>query len=487
MSKQKRDPLTPMEQRLMLEGERLRQSGRLAEAVGVYSQALRTRAHDPRLLHAMAIAETGLQRYDDAIRRLRRAARLAPTEALHSMQLADTLRQAGKLEEAREEIARARRLDPDLRGAKRIEAEILRLFGAYEQAWEIIRPLAEGEDSEPQDVLVYARLAHRFDKGDEAIRRIDQTLEADELSDRLRADLWFRAADLHERAGRYEEAFTAAEKANGHVRRRFDIDEHERLVGGLIRFWTPERLREMPRVQERAEFPVFIVGMPRTGTSLADRMLDGHPRVHSVGERPALGALIGTLTPTNLELGVKAFRRELRRLAPQADRIVDKMPFNFLNLGFLDIALPGARVIHMRRDPLDTCLSCYMTDFDEARGFSSEQERLGRYYNGYRRLMDHWHETLDTPILDVDYEDLVREPEAQARRMIEFLDLEWDERVLHTTDSERPIATASVEQVREPIDTTSIGRAQKYRKRLATLIETLEKDGALDAPPGDRT
>ncbi len=483
MSKQQREPLTPTEQRLISEGERLRRAGRLAEALSLYKQALRTRAHDPRLLHATALAETGLRQYDDAVRRLRRATKLAPTEAIHSMQLADTLRQAGRLDEAREEIARARRLDSELRAARRIEAEILRLFGEYERAWEAIRPLAEAPDAEPQDVIVWSRLAPRFDASDQALRRLEETLDHERITARLRSDIWFRIADLHDRSGRREEAFSAAEKANGLVNRGFDIDHHEQMIEDLLKFWTKEHLSEIAHVEERAEFPVFIVGMPRSGTSLMDRMLDGHPQIAGVGERQALTALVRALTPTNLEQEAQSFRREMRKLAPQARRIVDKMPFNFLNLGFLDVALPGARVIHMRRDPLDTCLSCYFTDFDEARGFSCEQRRLGRYYNAYDRLMRRWREVLETPILDVQYEQLVQDPKGQAQRVLDFLHLEWDDGVLATTDSKRPIATASVEQVREPINTASIERAEPYRPFLGELIETLQQGGAL--PPAE--
>ena len=162
-----------------------------------------------------------------------------------------------------------------------------------------------------------------------------------------------------------------------------------------------------------------------------------------------------------------------RRAGPRARRIIDKTPHNFEHLGLITLTLPRAKIIHCRRDPMDTCLSCWTTPFADPHAFNRSFADLGAYYHGYHKLMEHWRQVLPTPILEVDYEQLVRAPEAEARRMLDFLRLDWTPEVLAFHQHKRPVRAPALWQVRQPLYTSSIGRWRHYAEHLDALREAL--------------
>jgi len=170
----------------------------------------------------------------------------------------------------------------------------------------------------------------------------------------------------------------------------------------------------------------------------------------------------------------QAYVAELDRLSGGAARVVDKMPSNFLMTGLIPLLMPGARIIHVRRDPVDNCLSCYSKHFAKEQHFTYDQTELGQFYRGYEAVMDHWRKLGPTPrFIEVRYEEVVDDLEGQARRMIDFLDLEWDEACLNFDKTRRPVRTASVNQVRQPIYRTSVERWKPFAKQLKPLLDAL--------------
>jgi hypothetical protein len=231
-----------------------------------------------------------------------------------------------------------------------------------------------------------------------------------------------------------------------------------------------------------SELPVFIVGMPRSGSSLVEQMLASHPEVYGAGEGSRLRALFEQAdletVDTNLP-GVEsriaaAVVDRLRRISAQATRILDKDLANFLNLGTIHRVLPRARIIHCRRDSLDTCFSAYTKLFLGDLNFSYDLTELGRYFVGYHSLMEHWRAVLPRQVfLEIDYETLVSEPQTQTRRLVDFLGIPWNDACLRFFESRRKVSTASVTQVRRPIYRSSIGRARSLRRHLQPLIQEL--------------
>jgi hypothetical protein len=237
--------------------------------------------------------------------------------------------------------------------------------------------------------------------------------------------------------------------------------------------------------------PIFIVGLPRSGSTLLEQILASHAQVEGTSELPYLGR-VATWLNRNRADGInypEAVRElpfaGLRTLGEDylayaqihrrsgAPRFIDKMPNNFPNLGFLSLILPNAKVIDARRHPLDACLSCYRQLFAKGQAFTYDLTEIGEYYLQYQRMMDHWHEVLPGRVLTVQYEEVVTDFEAQVRRLLEFCGLPWDDACLRFYESDRPVRTPSSEQVRQPIYDRSIGHWRNYQQHLAELIEVI--------------
>jgi hypothetical protein len=242
---------------------------------------------------------------------------------------------------------------------------------------------------------------------------------------------------------------------------------------------------------DASEVPVFVVGMPRSGTTLIEQILASHSKVFGAGEREDFRALVsnlagpkGTKFPEMVSALSPDDRRRLgarylaaiRAAAPAAERIVDKMPLNFLYLGLIHLALPRARIIHVRRDPVDTCCSCFSLLFTGNLAFTYELRELGRYYRAYQTLMAHWRAILPKGVmLELAYEDVVHDLEGQTRIILAHCGLEWEPACLAFHQTQRTVQTASVAQVRRPIYRSSVGRSRRYHPLIGPLLEALER------------
>jgi hypothetical protein len=230
--------------------------------------------------------------------------------------------------------------------------------------------------------------------------------------------------------------------------------------------------------------------MMRSGTSLAEQILASHSAVYGAGELRDIDLLVATL-PQRLgaaegypaclgrldAAAVRALADEhlgrLRQRGGAAARVVDKAPFNFLHLSLIVTLFPRARLVHCRRDPVDTCLSCYFQNFGEPMGFTLDLRHLGLYYRAYERLMAHWARVLPVPVFELQYEELTADQEAVSRRLVEFCGLDWDERCLRFHETRRPVRTASTLQVRRPMYQSAVGRWKRYEAHLGPLLEAL--------------
>ena len=220
--------------------------------------------------------------------------------------------------------------------------------------------------------------------------------------------------------------------------------------------------------------------MPRSGTTLLEQILASHPDIHGAGELTHIQRLADTAGPVigldaeRLAAMGREYLSQVERLAAGRRHIVDKMPSNFLHAGLIRLTLPDARIIHCRRDPVDTCLSCYSKLFTTEQSFTYEMTELGRFHRGYRELMAHWRAVLPAShFLEVDYEAVVADMPAEVRRILDFLGLEWDDACLNFHRTQRPVLTASVNQVREPLYATAVGRWRAHALQLRPLLDAL--------------
>jgi len=344
---------------------------------------------------------------------------------------------------------------------------------------------------DPNFVLPYAALVRerRFEKREPLLGEIEALLAEDRLPARRASVLEFAAGKILDDLDEVQAAFDHYERGNRLAGRRFDWDAHLRLLENSLQVYSRRFFAREGSRGSSSETPVFIVGLPRTGSSLLEQMLASHPRVYGIGEIGTLSQValrIEQRTRRGFPLGVPLLRdpdfgtladeylalvRE--RAGPEPTRIIDKHPLNFRFLGLVAEMFPRARILVTCRDPRDAGLSCYFQDFQEGQDYSFDQDDLARYFRCYGRWIDHWRQVLPLPLLEVRYEELVREPEVALRRVLAFLDLPFDERCLAFHRSSRPVRTASSAQVREPLYERSIGRFRRYERQLAPFLRGL--------------
>ncbi len=322
-------------------------------------------------------------------------------------------------------------------------------------------------------------------------------------------NLGFAAGCLADSLGRYDEAFAHYDAANKRVWKRQNIahEDYTAFSRSLKAtfdgtFFEEKRdiLMREPQGDDRlGEGLVFIVGMPRSGTTLAEDILIRSGVVMPGGERGDIDEL--RLKAATADEATLAKLEDLRTLSMDAVRAIsaehhrlvdthakshliftDKTPRNFMNLGLIALLFPRAKIIHCMRDPADTCLSCYFNYFAwNSIKFSYDLKALGVFFNTYSDLMRHWQDVLPMTIFELQYEDMVADPHKQIRNLVAFCGLEWDDRHLDTDDTKRTIATASTTQVRKPLYKTSVKRSKPYEKHLSVLLSELEQEGSVTA------
>jgi Sulfotransferase family len=330
----------------------------------------------------------------------------------------------------------------------------------------------------------------RFEPGDPLIAQMQALLQREGLSVADRTTLHFGLGKAYLDLGDSAEAFRHYNEGNRLKRATFayDADENDRWMAEIARVFSPALMTAKADMGARSGMPIFVVGMPRSGTTLVEQILASHAMVHGAGELRKLQALgdyadfpagFRALPPDRLKAMGEAYLAYVAPMAAGRRHVVDKMPANFALAGMIRLILPDARIIHCRRDPVDTCLSCYTKLFAGQQDFAYNLTELGRFHRAYQGLVAHWREILPAShFLEVDYEDVVADVAAQARRMLDFLGLPWDESVLRFHETERPVRTASSNQVRQPIYRSSAGRWRKHAAELEPLLAALNVSAA---------
>jgi tetratricopeptide (TPR) repeat protein len=310
---------------------------------------------------------------------------------------------------------------------------------------------------------------------------------------------------LLDQLGRYNEAFAHYQNANDLAPDHFDAGELADRTDRLMTTCSRDALAGFSKSMLQSG-PVFIVGMPRSGTTLLEQILSSHPGIHGAGELMHISEFVRRL-PSFLGPGrdypeclAAVDQRMLNNLAHEymdhagqsageAKCIIDKMPQNYLHLGLIQMLFPNARILHCLRHPLDTCLSNYFQSFHAAHQYANRLKNIATYYRHYWRLMRHWKSVLDIPILDIVYEKLVDDQETVSRTAVQFCGMPWDERCLRFHETKKLVITASYRQVRQPLYRSSMARWKKYEAHLAELTDELgdvltEYEQKYSSPPG---
>ena len=425
---------------------------------------------------------------------------IRPTDAEVHNNLGNVLSAQGKIDEAADQYQRAVTLKPGLPEAHNNLGNVLRDRGeldqalaGYEMAVQLRPNFAEAH---------YGRSNLKTFRADDPDLAALERLAADSggLPPSKRLYIHFALGKALEDVGDYRRAFEHLLLGNGLKRREVNHNEvaNQQTIRGLASAFDAGLLRRFAGLGDPSTVPIFVLGMPRSGSTLVEQILASHPQVHGGGELINLNSTIvanandsgrSGLSRGNPALEIENFRRlghaYLASLPPLPDgktRITDKESSNFFQIGLIRLILPNARIIHTVRDPADTCLSCFARLFNHGQTYSYNLPELGRYYRGYHELMAHWRSVLPVgAMLDISYENVVNDLEGQARRLIDFCDLPWDDRCLSFHQTSRTISTAGSLQVRRPIYRTSVGRWRRYEAQLQPLLAELA--GLRDGEP----
>jgi tetratricopeptide (TPR) repeat protein len=476
-------------------GNALKELKRCEEALASYDKALALRPDYAEAFNNRGIALQELKRLDEAPASYDQAIALKPDYVEAHSNRGTVLMNLGRPDEAEAAFRQAIALKPDCDVAHNNLGAVLREAGRLTEAR---RAVEQAILLAPRNVKYRCNLGQivRFGVGDPHLAVMEQLAnDSASLSVDDRIELHFALAKAYEEVGRHAEAF--GQWLDGNALKRQHIAYNEAATLGAFdrvrAVFTAELVRtwQQQNVGQSSSVPVFIVGMPRSGTTLVEQILASHPQVFGGGELTHLHSAVEGIRTTFdsslifpelvqvmsdedfRDLGAR-YLAEIKPLAPNAMRISNKMPGNFIFAGLIHLVLPNAPIIHVIRDPVDTCLSCFSILFSAEQNHTYDLAELGRYYRHYRALMAHWHGVLPAGrILDVRYEDVVADLEGQARRIIAHCGLDWNPRCLAFHQTERPVRTASATQVRQPIYNSSIGRWRVHEPFLGPLLAQL--------------
>jgi tetratricopeptide (TPR) repeat protein len=438
-------------------GQALLALGRVEEAAAAARHLLKIEPENPQTWITMASVSTRLMRQEEALEAYEHAARLKPEEVQLRLSIGHVQKTLGRRRECEAAYKAALAMDPGIAAAYWSLADL-----------------------------------KNYSFSDDEVAAMQRLLASDKRARSNEAQLYFALGKAFEQRRRYPEAF--AHYAQGNALRRldapFDIESFERRSARISAFFDRKFFSERNAGGDPSRAPIFIVGLPRSGSTLVEQILASHSRVEGIMELPNIINIthqfddmvasrdgypetVGSAPPGLLGALGSRYLEETAPLRSVRERFTDKLPNNFSHVGLIHAILPHATIIDARRHPMDSCFSTYKQHFAEGQTFSYDLQDLGRYYRCYLSLMDHWDAVLPGKVLRVQYEDLVREPEANIRRLLEHCGLAFEPACLSFHETRRPVRTASAEQVRQPLYTSGVGHWRHFEKELEPLRQAL--------------
>lgn len=436
-------------------------AGRLDAAEQTYQRILESEPSQPDAIHLLGLVRMEQERDEEAVQLMEKALSLYPKASHFHHNIAGLYRRMGRLADAEARFRQAIELKPD--------------YGeAYQGLAEMIR----------------------FEPDDPLIAKVDQQLCREDLDNNIRCYFHFAAGKILDDIGKYPAAFQHYQKGNQLADRTFDSSAFRRMIKDIIYVCSRSEVERNKNTGVASETPTFIVGMPRSGTTLVEQILSSHSGVYGAGElndMKFIAARAAQLSSFNVPFpnclpgltrqDIKVLADDyLERLAVASGsdtegarylRIIDKHPLNFQFVGLIFSMFPNARIIHTVRDPLDTCLSCFFQNFTKGQDYSFDLMQLAHFYNDYRRLMEHWESVYPGRIYTIRYEELIADQERETRELLSYMGLEFEEACIDFHKTDRKVSTASFLQVRKPLYGSSRKRWMNYRQELQELAKVI--------------
>jgi len=508
-------------------GHVLRSMGDLQRAKITFQEARRIDPTLARAHHNLGSIHAMLKDYDQAATCFRRGLDIEPNDAAAYSNLAEVLQFMDRYAEALEVYARGLEIDPNsaelhagrgalqhsfgeieealelYRRALELDSEnvvalagralLEEIMGRVEEGWSLIEPSILAHTKDPGLLHAAGRLLRRQGRYEEALSFLLPLRDRTDSFWSRNPLLYYTLGEIYDELGQFDTAFEYFAKANELKPVDFDPASHHQRITHVSQFFSSDKLKQLPHADMCERNPVFILGMPRSGTSLLEQILASHSQVHAGGERLELPALINQLPSI---LGTETTYPECMNILTQdsvtglrdkylagygdisgdATHFTDKRPWNFLHIGMIELLFPNARLVHCVRDPLDTTLSIYFQNLNaRTEPYATDLDHIAAYYGEYRRMMAHWSSVSTLPLFEMRYEEMVVDQEGCTRRLLDFLELGWEPECLQFHKSPRVVNTASYAQVRKPIYRSSVDRHSNYASHLSSIAGRLGK------------
>lgn len=462
------------------------------QAAAAYNNALRLKPNYPEAMLGLARVHKEKEQLDESLLMAQRGLALNPEKPEAYSLLGDIYLKLARYEESEAAYLQALTLETELLSAHLGLGQLQMERGQIDLAQKTFQHAME---ISPDEVAphVFMAQARKIKHGDPVLARLEsEAAGIDGMSQTKAMSLHFSLGKVYDDLKEYDRAFPHF-LAGCHIKRgriQYSADNHDKACQNIRNFFSRETIGRLSGAGDPSDLPIFVLGMPRSGTTLTETILASHPEVFGAGElhdllrianQPKLGvqsegfplSMQGLTRDDLTKMGAR-YIAGLRKHSASARKITDKMPANFMALGLIHLMLPNAKIIHVKRNAADICLSMFTKNFNNSQYHSYDLVELGRFYVNYAKLMEHWRQVLpEGSFCEVQYEDLVADPEVQSRRLVEFCGLAWDDACLTPHKTERTVKTASVTQVREPVYTSSVERWRRYEKHLRPLLETL--------------
>jgi len=459
-------------------------------AIDSYRQALVCSPESIAALCGLARSFNMICLYEQANEKIKQALHIAPHNNEARLVQSQIFISLGRLDEALENCNHILKRSPEEKMALSLLASIYEKKNQPEKAYNYLKPLLSDPNPGIETIVCFASVSKSINRVDEAIKMMEDALQSSSyLQSDHRRHLYFALGKAHDSLHNYKMAFKNYESGNQLKQTCFNRFSFKHAIDATIKVFDKDFLTKHS-LKSSSTRPVFIIGMPRSGTSLVEQIISSHPQVFGAGERNSINDITKGATKAlgsektypeclteagedDLSLFAKSYIDYLDGLDPDVSRVTDKMPSNYLHIGLIHTLFPKAHIIHCMRNPLDTCLSCYFQDFGTNHPWIYDLKDIASVYKEYLRMMRYWQNELNIPMYNVKYEELVENQEKISRELISYIGLEWDEQCLQFHKNQRFIWTASYDQVRQPMYKKSTARWKNYEQQLSPLINIL--------------
>lgn len=486
-------PLSAQQTARLQQAARAHSTGQLAIAEAEYRALIAEKIRSPELFCRLAMICAQSARRDEADVLWKKALAIDPHYIEAQMNLADSYQQAGDIEQASKTYRRVIAEHKHFHIAKYMLANLLKSQGKLDEASTCYQEVMALEPGYTQAHFSYSGIHKYKDRSDPHINSMLDVRKRAGLTDENRIHLDFALAKAFEDLEDYTQAFGHLKSGNDLRSREFnyDIASDAALVQSIMKAFSRDAISRLRINAETSNRPIFIVGMPRSGTSLVEKILASHSEVHGAGELDYMFGLgtsrflgesnnfqyqsLDSYAQNTFEEVGKTYLERTRLLNDEASRITDKMPFNMMMIGLIKIAMPNAKIVHCVRDARDTCLSVFKQNFTTGNyRFAYDLKTVAQFHNLYSALMRHWHEIMPDSIYDISYESLTQDPEHEIRKLLSACDLEFQESCVNFDKTEAVVKTASAFQVRQPMYTSSVGLWEQYEEFLGPMLDELK-------------